>query len=237
MQVIASCGVHDIAAPNTLDAFEAAIETGCDMVETDLRRCADGIVTIHDADLEGRAVRDMTRNDIEAATGARPATLDELVGCCRDRIDVDLELKEPGLEEDVLAALGGRIEPDHFLITSFFAPILERVHTLQPGTPTGLLTIRALAPLVPEHPEWMDERSAAEILAQARDIKAGWIVPDYLDHDLLRAAGAAGVPSIAWGADREQDLRALLPFGAAGLRGIITERPALLRHLLAAAPS
>jgi glycerophosphoryl diester phosphodiesterase len=73
IQVIASCGIHDGVPPNTLAAFEAAIQAGCDMTETDFRRRAGGVIE-----------------------------------CCRGRLGVDFELKEDGLEEDILAALASR---------------------------------------------------------------------------------------------------------------------------------
>jgi glycerophosphoryl diester phosphodiesterase len=45
--VIAHRGDHRQAAENSLAAFRAAIDSGCDMIETDLRRCRDGIVLCH----------------------------------------------------------------------------------------------------------------------------------------------------------------------------------------------
>jgi glycerophosphoryl diester phosphodiesterase len=234
VQVIASCGVHDDVAPNTLEAFEAAIRAGCDMTETDFRRCAEGVIVFHDAEAGGRPVAEMTRREIHRAAGVLPPTLDEFIECCRDRIRVDLELKEDGLEEAVLEALAPCFRPDQFLITSFYSTVLGRVRALSPEAPTGLLTIRGLPQYFAAHPEWADYRRPEEIFNEVRRLGANYLLPDYNDLDLLTAAGPAGIDTIAWGVDTEQHMRSVL--AATHLRGIITSEPHLLRQVLHEAP-
>jgi glycerophosphoryl diester phosphodiesterase len=234
VQVIASCGVHDDAAPNTLAAFEAAIRAGCDMTETDFRRCAEGVIVFHDAEAGGRPVAGMTRRQIERAAGVLPPTLDEFIECCRGRIRVDLELKEDGLEEAVLEALAPSFRPDQFVITSFYSSVLGRVRALSPAAPTGLLTIRGLPQYFEAHPDWTDYRRPREVFDEVRRLGANYLLPDYNDLELLMAAGPAGIDTIAWGVDTAHHMRSVLP--ATRLRGIITSRPSLLRQVLHEGP-
>jgi glycerophosphoryl diester phosphodiesterase len=235
VQVIASCGVHDDVAPNTLAAFEAAIRTSCDMIETDFRRCAEGVIVFHDAEAGGRSVTEMTRREIHRAVGVLPPTLDEFIECCRGRIRVDLELKEDGLEEAVLEALAPTLRPDQYVITSFYSSALRRVRALSPQAPTGLLTIRGLPQHFEAHPEWADYRRPEEIFDEVRDLGANYLLPDYNDLELLMAAGPAGIDTIAWGVDTEHHMRSVL--AATRLRGIITSEPTLLRRVLHHTPT
>jgi glycerophosphoryl diester phosphodiesterase len=230
VQVIASCGLHHDVPPNTLAAFEAAIEAGCDMIETDFRACAEGVIVCHDERVAGRPIDDMTRDEIRQAVCLLPPTLDEVIACCRGRIGLDLELKEVGLEETVLDALVPSFEPHQFVISSFLSSTLRRVRALSAVAPTGLLTIRGLTQYFEAHPEWADSRSSEAILDEVAATGATYLVPDSNDLELFEAADRAAVETIAWGADTEPHLRAVL--SATHLRGVITEEPALLRRLL-----
>jgi glycerophosphoryl diester phosphodiesterase len=230
VQVIASCGVHHDVPPNTLAAFEAAIHDGCDMIETDFRACAEGVIVFHDEQAGGRPVADMTREEIHHTVGLLPPTLDEVIACCRGRIGLDLELKEDGLEEIVLEAVAPAFGPHQFVITSFLSSVLRRIRALSPLAPTGLLTIRGLTQYFEAHPEWADYRTPDTVLAEMVQVGATYLLPDYNDHELLDAADRAGVATIVWGADTESHIRTVLP--GTHLRGVITAEPALLRRLL-----
>jgi glycerophosphoryl diester phosphodiesterase len=235
IQVIASCGIHDDVPPNTLAAFEAAIQAGCDMTETDFRRCAEGVIVFHDSQAGGRPVSALTRREIRDATGILPPALDDFIECCRGRLGVDFELKEDGLEEDILAALAPYFRPDQFVITSFLPSVLARVRELDSAAPTGLLTMRGLAEYIQAHPETADPRSAGQVLDEARALDADYVLPDGCDRELFEAADAAGVPTIAWAVRSEAQMRDLAQFGV--MRGMITEHPARLRRVLAGWPA
>jgi hypothetical protein len=75
IQVIASYGIHDDVPPNPLAAFEAAIQAGCDMTETDFWRCAGRVIECcrgrPGVDFEPK--EDGLEEDIRAALASRPA--------------------------------------------------------------------------------------------------------------------------------------------------------------------
>jgi glycerophosphoryl diester phosphodiesterase len=228
IKVIASCGLHTDTEANTLTAFENAIRAGIEMTETDLRRCADGVILFHDDEVGGRPVVELTRRELRDLSGVLPPTLDDFVECCRGRIGIDFELKHDGLEEEVLKAAQTYFRPDQYVITSFKPSVLARVHELAPDAPTGYLTYRKLT--FAGDPTPPDTRTSAEILELAQDLHADFVVPDYLDIELMQASDAAGVETIAWAVDSAEHLRPLL--GLRHLRGVIGERPLLMRYLL-----
>ena len=79
MLVIAHRGAHTAVPENTLAAFEAAVALGVNGIETDVRISLDGLpVLIHDRVIaSGQAVADLTRRNIEQASGHEVPTLDE----------------------------------------------------------------------------------------------------------------------------------------------------------------
>jgi glycerophosphoryl diester phosphodiesterase len=76
-----------------------------------------------------------------------------------------------------------------------------------------------------------DPRSPGQVIDEVRALDADFLLPDVFDTELLQAAGAAGVPTIAWAVGSEPQMRELAQLP--GLHGMITEHPALLRQVLA----
>jgi glycerophosphoryl diester phosphodiesterase len=120
--VVAHRGASAIAPENSLEAFEKAIELGADMVEFDVRRSADGALVIsHDP-----------------LPPPDAPTLAQVVDRCVGRIALDIELKEHGLEEEVL-----RIAADgDFVVTSFLPEVVATTKRLRPNVRVGLLLHR-----------------------------------------------------------------------------------------------
>lgn len=118
--VVAHRGASSVAPENTLEAFTRAIELGADVVELDVRRNHDGGLVI-------------THDPLPAPPEA--PTLEQVVELCAGRIALDVELKEPGLEEDVLRVVSGA----DFVITSFLEEVVAETKRLRPDVRAGLL--------------------------------------------------------------------------------------------------
>ncbi|NJO85905.1 MAG: glycerophosphodiester phosphodiesterase [Synechococcaceae cyanobacterium RM1_1_27] len=85
---------------NTLAGFEQAIRWGSDMIELDIRRCGDGTLVVHhDADLNGIPLTQMTLEQIRQSKAV--PTLAETISTVKNRIRLDVELKEAGHEATV----------------------------------------------------------------------------------------------------------------------------------------
>jgi len=99
---------------NTLAAFRGAIEDGADGVEVDVRATADGVpVLLHDRELSrtttgSGAIDEIAAADlaaIQARAGEPVPTLAEALAVAGDRLRLDIELKQTGIERAVLTAL------------------------------------------------------------------------------------------------------------------------------------
>jgi glycerophosphoryl diester phosphodiesterase len=124
MQIVAHRGASSEAPENTLAAFEKAIELGADMIEFDVRRGTNGRLAIsHDPIRE---------------PGQQP-TLEDTLRLTQGRIQLDVELKEPGCERDAIDLLLGYFTRDEFCITSFLAATIRETRAIDPGIRTGLI--------------------------------------------------------------------------------------------------
>jgi glycerophosphoryl diester phosphodiesterase len=107
---------------NSLEAFVAAIASGCDVIETDVRMRADGrLVLAHDT-------WDVHDDAVELAA---------LLELARGRVGLDLELVEAGLERALLDAVDGF--PEWLIVTSTFAAVIEEISRLSEHIYTGLV--------------------------------------------------------------------------------------------------
>jgi glycerophosphoryl diester phosphodiesterase len=110
----------DHTAQNTIAAFEAAIELGCDFVEFDVRLTADGrAVVFHDDEIRDDAgARSIARHNLEELADAHLVDLETVLHVIRGRIKAHVDLKVRGgeiaLVEQVLQVLG----TDQVIITT-----------------------------------------------------------------------------------------------------------------------
>lgn len=165
---IAHRGASAVAPPNTLSAFEKAIELGADGVEFDVRLSADGVpVVIHDATVDattdGRGlVAEMTVGQLKrldagasfdpAFAGERIPTLEEVLDAVGERLLLNIELKSAsllnhGLERAMVALIERYGLHERVLISSFNPLALRRVQKIAPHIPTALLS-SARSPLL-----------------------------------------------------------------------------------------
>jgi glycerophosphoryl diester phosphodiesterase len=140
--VVAHRGAWTASVPqNSLEAFEAAIALGCDLIELDVRRAGDGrLVVVHEPRVGGRPV---ARTETEALRrrlkdGQAPV-LEEVLEMMAGRIGLDIELKVPGLTAQAMGIIARRLSPPDYVITSFRPDALIEVRHLVPEAQTGLL--------------------------------------------------------------------------------------------------
>lgn len=124
-KIVAHRGASAEAPENTLEAFQRAIELGADMIEFDVRRDPSGALRIsHDPILD---------------LGIDLPTLEETLRLTQGRIQLDVELKEPGCEGEAIELLLRYFSLADFCVTSFNAPALHEARRVNPGIRTGLI--------------------------------------------------------------------------------------------------
>jgi glycerophosphoryl diester phosphodiesterase len=119
----------DLVEPgNTVASFEAALEHDVDMIEFDVLRLRDGrLVLAHDYD-------DAARRE--------PLTLDEgldhFAGEAYAAVELDVDMKLPGYEREVVDGLVQRGLAERALISSHYIESLDEVASLAPDIRRGL---------------------------------------------------------------------------------------------------
>jgi glycerophosphoryl diester phosphodiesterase len=153
--VIAHRGASFYHRENTMEAFEAAVDMNAEMVELDVHRTKDGVLVVHhDPGFPGGEIGSMTMAQVEEASdsaGYLIPALVEVLQFCRDKVPVDIELKEPGYEEQVLETVMEILEPDQFLISSSYDVVVLKIKALRPEVKTGLVLYRASFPGLLRH--------------------------------------------------------------------------------------
>jgi glycerophosphoryl diester phosphodiesterase len=222
--ILAHRGASAIARENTLEAFCEARRLGADGVELDVRRSADGALVVHhDAAIPGQGpvvalnVADLPQ-DVPLLEPAL-AAVGELL--------VNIELKdvpgEPGYDPgQPLAALvtgfvAERGLTSRVIVSSFDLAAIDMVRAMEPAIPTAWLT-----------PGRYDQGAALETV-----ISHGHhgLHPhhDGVTPELVARAHEAGVFVNTWTVDEPALLREM---AAAGVDGIITNRPDVARSVL-----
>lgn len=176
--VIAHRGCWQPAPENSLAAIEACIELGVDMVELDVRQTRDGaLVAIHDETLDRTTDRagfvgsatlsEIRHTRLRAGAGGqgtrltseRLPTLREALQLAKDRVLVNLDVKEPihdavmavvdqlGVADQVLFKLRAAPDSPDLAAADFHgrAPFMPILAQCNPAVPTGEYCIRSLA--------------------------------------------------------------------------------------------
>ena len=191
-------------ADNSAEAFEAAVAAGADLVETDIRRGRGGVLVL---------AHDPVGDDEDAL----PLTV--LLELARGRVGLDLELKEAGLEREVLALL----EPAHrerLIVTSFLPEVISELRRLDASLDLGLL--------VAEVPG----SAASGRLTAARACGADFLAPDIalLGPEARRASHALGRGLSVWTVNDAPTLADLAQDPDIAI--ITTDVPALARSIV-----
>ena len=119
---------------NTLDSFELCLQHGCDGFEFDVRCSADGAAVVcHDSAIEGREVA------LTAAKVLALPSLEEVLRHFSSRAFLDIELKVPGLDTQLVAALRAHPPQKGYVVSSFLPDALRAVHEVDAGIPLGFL--------------------------------------------------------------------------------------------------
>lgn len=135
-------GIEGLARGNSMEGFHKAIELGLPAIEFDVRRTKDGaLVVFHDpavtCNKKVKTVAKLTLEELRSCAGARGGeipTLDAVLDACGGKIKMQVELKEMGVEDDMVAALKARglVTPD-VAVSSFNLPSLERLVEINAG--------------------------------------------------------------------------------------------------------
>lgn len=207
-----------IPPDNTLAAFALSLQRGCDGFEFDVRYTHDrrGVIC-HDEKFSGLPVASTHYEALRTASARRERReihteeqipcLEDVLARFADRAYLDIEIKIPGFEDDIVGALRQHPPQHGFVVSSFLPPVLQRLHALDPALPLGFVcSDRKLLP------EWRDLPSKI-VIPQTRLVSA----------PLVRECHAAGKQVFVWTVNHELEMRRFAQWGVDGLISDDTE--------------
>ena len=238
LRLVGHKGADLIAPGNTLASFAAAVEAGVDTIELD-------VLWLQDAHLplEQRAPLVVAHDWADAARRtplALTETLDAFLTPPLDRVEIDLDIKLPGREEEIVAALHERDLIERAMISTMELHTLGRILQLEPKLRRGWTfpkvtkdwTSKPWAkPVLPLALMGMRQRLpglAAEKLPKF-GVAAMWVYHPLVSPRLARICKLAEVELIAWTVDDEARMRKLVE---AGVTGLCSNDPRLFSRLV-----
>jgi glycerophosphoryl diester phosphodiesterase len=217
-------GADHVAPGNTRESFEAALEHGVDMIEFDILRLRDGRLVL--------------AHDYGDAAKRTPLTLDEgldlFAGEAYADVELDVDLKLPGYEREVIEGLRERGLSERSLISSQYLESIDRLRELDPDVRRGWSVPRARRDYtrsiwaVPAY--GLLQVIKRRLPARAADYIRGGRIHAVMAHyyvvgqRLADAVRAAGGELYVWTVD---DAQKIARFEEMGVHGVITNDPRL----------
>jgi glycerophosphoryl diester phosphodiesterase len=239
LRLVGHKGADLIVPGNTLESFGAAVEAGVDTIELDLLWTREGHPRI---EAPARAPL-VVAHDWHDAARRTPLTLGECLDAFLepplDRVEFDLDIKLPGREQEIVAAVRERDLLGRAMISTMELSTLAKVGELEPGLRRGWTYPKvsrdwaakrwARAPMLGAL-AWMRQRLpglAARELPRL-GVEAMWVYHPLATPRLVRIAKLAGVELIAWTVD---DPRRMERLAAMGVTGLCSNDPRLFAGL------
>ncbi len=228
-------GADLIHPGNTIESFEAAAEVGVDVIEIDVLWTRDGHPRISAAERSSLVVAHDWHDAVRRAPLTLEQALDAFLEAPLDKVEIDLDIKLPGREEEVVAAVRERGLLGRAMVSTMELSTLARIRELEPSLRRGWTYPKvtkdwaskrwAKAPMLAAL-LWMRERLpglAARELPRL-GVEAMWVYHPLASRRLARITDLAEVELIAWTVD---DLPRMNKLIAAGVNGICSNDPRL----------
>jgi glycerophosphoryl diester phosphodiesterase len=237
LRLVGHKGADLIAPGNTIESFRAAVEAGVDTIELDVLWLPDShlpleerapLVVAHDwGDAERRTPLKLTE------------ALDAFLEPPLDKVEIDIDIKLPEREEEIVIALRERDLVGRAMVSTMELYSLKRILELAPELRRGwtypkvtkdwtskrwakgpmllaLMTMRQRLPGL-----------AAEKLPKF-NVESMWVYHPLVSRRLARITELAGVELIAWTVD---DLARMNKLVEAGVNGLVSNDPRLFAEI------
>jgi glycerophosphoryl diester phosphodiesterase len=240
-------GADSLAPGNTLESFRTAAELGVDIIELDVLRPRSDFAHSSDwRDAPAGPAPDakdplLVAHDWGAAARGDPPTLAEALDAFTkpplDDVEIDLDFKVAGREDELAAAIAERDLGGRAMVSTMEVGSLRELRRLDPALRLGWTVPKT-------YRDWTRHRWAAPLLAAglaslrarlpgivrrsapALDVWAVWAYHGAISNRLVEAAHSVGISVVAWTVDDRARVDAL---SAMGVDGVCTNDPRLLR--------
>jgi glycerophosphoryl diester phosphodiesterase len=237
LRLVGHKGADLIAPGNTVESFVAAVEAGVDTIELDVLWLRDGHLP-----LEQRAPL-VVAHDWSDAERRTPLTLTEALDAFLEpplrEVEIDIDIKLPGREEEIVAALRERDLIGRAMVSTMELYSLGRILELEPELRRGWTYPKVTR-------DWASKRWAkapmfAALMAMRQrlpglaaeklpklGVESMWVYHPLVSRRLARIAELARVELIAWTVD---DLPRMQRLVDAGVHGLVSNDPRLFASL------
>jgi len=237
LRLVGHKGADAIVPGNTVESFRAAVQAGVDTIELD-------VLWLRDAHLplEQRAPLVVAHDwgDAERRTPLRlTEALDAFLAPPLDRVEIDLDVKLPGREEELVEALRERGLTERAMVSTMELYTLGRIAELAPELRRGWTYPKVTKDWTSRR--WAKGPMAAALVAMRyrlpglaaqklpqMGVEAMWVYHPLVSSRLARICRLAGVELIAWTVDDPARMRALVD---AGVTGLCSNDPRLFARL------
>jgi glycerophosphoryl diester phosphodiesterase len=218
-------GLMGVEPENTLRSFRRAEAEGVDVVELDLHLSSDGaLVVMHDAEVDRTTdgsgpIASFTLERLralDAGLGERVPVFEEVVAAVRAPIQA--EIKDRAAARVLCRAIEEHRLHERVTVISFHDEALRETREQLPGMPLVLVAGRS-TPTVPER--------ARALGARMVSCELRW-----LEAETVKRCHDEGIDVISWTVNTDEDLGRV---DELGLDGVVTDMPAVVRAVSAAA--
>ena len=230
-------GADALVPGNTIASFEKAVEVGVDMIEFDVLWLEDG----HPKLPPDRRSPLVVAHDWHAAAATMPPTLDEALHAFTrpplDRVAINLDIKLPGREGEIVEAVVSYGLLDRARISTMEIPTLLALRHLEPNLHLGWTVPRVTRDWTKT--KWLRPALLAGVTAARRRIpsqvrqgmpelgvESVWAFYGIVSEELVSTTREAGVELNVWTVDDPERISRL---EAMGVTGICSNDPRLLQ--------
>lgn len=235
-------GADALVPGNTVESFVRAVEVGVDMIELDVLWLPDGRPSTPAAERSPLAVV----HDWREAERRSPPSLDEVLAAFTrpplDRVAINLDLKLPGREGEVVEAIHRQGLGERVSVSTMEVSSLEAIRELDPVVPRGWTvprisfdwTVPWLRPLLLIGAEAVRRRLPGKVARGLPELEVDsvWAWHGAVTPPLLEVIRSAGVGLNVWTVDDPDQVARLR---AMGVSGICSNDPRILNEPLATA--
>jgi glycerophosphoryl diester phosphodiesterase len=237
LRLVGHKGADLITPGNTLESFRTAVEHGVDTIELD-------VLWLRDAHLplEQRAPL-VVAHDWHDAERRKPLALTEALDAFLepplDAVEIDVDIKLPGREEEIVVALQERDLLERAMVSTMELYSLGRIRELEPRLRRGWTYPKVTRDWTSKR--WAKAPMLAALVAMRQrlpglaaeklprlEVESMWVYHPLVSRRLARIAEIAGVELIAWTVDDVSRMRKL---AAAGVHGLVSNDPRLFAGL------
>jgi glycerophosphoryl diester phosphodiesterase len=237
LRLVGHKGADLIAPGNTIESFHAAAAAGVDTIELD-------VIWLRDAHLplEERAEL-VVAHDWADAERRTPLTLSQALDAFLepplDAVEIDVDIKLPGREEEIVTALRERDLLGRAMVSTMELYSLGRILELEPRLRRGWTYPKVTKDWASKR--WAKAPMLAALMAMRQrlpglaaeqlpklGVESMWVYHPLVSRRLARIAELAQVELIAWTVD---DLDRMRKLTAAGVHGLVSNDPRLFDRL------